>query len=88
MSYGRVLFYHGWVTFSPTGLRCAVSEHPEISAEEKAARRQAVEYAQASVALEGLKQTDEAIAYAQRFIDGEIDLDEYLATTYDELNGG
>ncbi len=64
-----------------------MAEAPKISDEERRARQQAVEYAQASVALEGLEQTEAAKAHAQRFIDGEIDLDEYLSASYDDVHG-
>ena len=59
----------------------------KISDEERRARQQALEYAQASVALEGLEQTEAAKAHAQRFIDGEIDLDAYLSASYDDVHG-
>ncbi len=64
-----------------------MAEAPKISDEERRARQQAVEYAQASVALEGLEQTEAAKAHAQRFIDGEIGLDEYLSASFDDVHG-
>lgn len=60
---------------------------PKISDEERRARQQAVEYAQSSVALEGLEQSEASKALAQRFIDGEIDLDQYLNVSYDDIHG-
>lgn len=59
----------------------------KISDEERRARQQAVEYAEASVALEGLEQTEASKVHAQRFIDGEIDLDQYLNASYDDIHG-
>ncbi len=64
-----------------------MAEAPKISDEERRARQQAVEYAQVSVALEGLEQTEAAKAHAQRFVDGEIDLDQYLSASYDDIHG-
>ncbi len=60
---------------------------PKIDDEERQARRQAVEYAQASVALEGFEISEPSKKLAQRFIDGEIDLDEYLNTSIDDAHG-
>lgn len=59
----------------------------KISEEERRARQQAVEYARASVALEGLEQTEASRAHAQRFIEGEIDLDEYLNASFNDIHG-
>jgi len=64
-----------------------MAQAPKISDEERQARQQAVEYARASVALEGLEQTEAAKAHAQRFIDGEIDLEQYLSASYDDIHG-
>jgi predicted Zn-dependent peptidase len=51
---------------------------PHISEEERERRREAVDFARASVELEGFKITPEENAHDLRFIDGEISLDEYL----------
>lgn len=51
---------------------------PAISQEEKARRAKAFEFARASVALEGYSMSDEAMTQCQRFIDGEITLDELV----------
>ncbi|MCP3041562.1 antitoxin VbhA family protein [Xanthomonas euvesicatoria] len=50
-----------------------------ISAGERRRRQEAVWYAQASVGLEGFQLTDQVAALAQRFIDGEIELSEFMA---------
>jgi hypothetical protein len=54
-----------------------------IAHEERERRREAVEFAQASVALEGLPITAVEKAHAQRFINGEIDLDRYVTAAGD-----
>ncbi len=56
----------------------ASSSRPSISAEERAKREKAVKNAQASVALEGFMLTEGAKAHAARFINGEIDLSEFV----------
>lgn len=53
---------------------------------EKTKRREAVEFARANVVLSGFKRSPEAEAHAQRFIDGEIDLKEYLRPSYEEVH--
>lgn len=58
-----------------------------ISTAERQRRYEASESATANVALEGFKQTKEAQAHAQRFINGEIDLKGYLAPSYEEIHG-
>ncbi|CEI18819.1 antitoxin VbhA family protein (plasmid) [Xanthomonas axonopodis pv. cassiae] len=50
-----------------------------ISTGERRRRQEAVRYAQASVGLEGFQLTDQVAALAQRFIDGEIELAEFMA---------
>lgn len=64
-----------------------MSQPAKIDEEERRARKQAVEYAQASVILEGFEISPAAKALAQRFIDGEIDLDQYLNTSFDDAHG-
>jgi oligoribonuclease (3'-5' exoribonuclease) len=51
---------------------------PRISEEERERRQEAVDFARASVELEGFRITPEENAHDLRFIDGEISLDEYL----------
>lgn len=53
----------------------------KITPAERRERESAIEEAYASVALEGFQQTPESIARAQRFINGEIDLDEFIASS-------
>lgn len=59
-------------------IRRAPVTRPAISAAERRQREEAVSYARASVGLEGfqLSKTDEL--HAQRFINGEIELPEYV----------
>lgn len=45
---------------------------------ERRRRSEAVNFARASIGLEGFKPSEEEEARAQRFIDGEIDLDEFV----------
>lgn len=58
-----------------------------LSADERARRQEAVDYARASIGLEGftLSQADED--HARRFINGEIDLAEYVAVRHDAAAG-
>jgi len=56
-----------------------VSECARITPEERRKREDAVRFGQACVGLEGFEQTPAAIALAQRFIDGEINMDEFIA---------
>jgi hypothetical protein len=51
---------------------------PRITKEERARRIEAVNYARASVELEGFKSNPDADAHDQRFINGEISLAEYV----------
>ena len=53
----------------------------KITPAERRERESAIQEAHASVALEGFQQTPESIARAQRFINGEIDLDEFIASS-------
>ena len=52
---------------------------PRITKEEKAARRRGVAAARGSVRLEGFIISPAAEAIATRYIDGDLDLDEYIA---------
>ena len=49
-----------------------------LSAEERRTREAAVRFADANIGLEGFRVEPEEQARAQRYIDGEIDLDEFL----------
>lgn len=49
-----------------------------LSPEERRAREAAVRFANASVGLEGFRVSPEAEERARRFIDGEMDLAEFL----------
>ena len=53
----------------------------KITPAERRERERAIQEAHASTALEGFQQTPESIARAQRFINGEIDLDEFIASS-------
>ncbi len=53
-----------------------------ISAAERRQRQEAVRFATASIALEGLAVPKEYDEMAQRFIDGEIELDELAEFTH------
>jgi predicted transcriptional regulator len=54
------------------------AETPRIDAAERERRQTAVNYAWASVGLEGFTISDDDKKHAQRFIDGEIDLQEFV----------
>jgi len=54
-----------------------------ISDEERSRRLEAVEHAQASVALEGLPITESEKNHAMRYVNGEITLDEYINAAVD-----
>ena len=53
----------------------------KITPAERRERERAIQEAHASTALEGFQQTPESIARSQRFINGEIDLDEFIASS-------
>jgi len=53
-------------------------EKPHITAEERRRRQEAVDYARASVGLEGFKLSEADEAHAERFINGEIDINEFV----------
>lgn len=50
----------------------------ELSSSERRRREEAVNFARASIGLEGFKPSLEDETLAQRFIDGEIDLAEFV----------
>lgn len=60
---------------------------PQISPAERQRREEAVHFAQVSVGLEGFEHSEQAQAHAQRFINGEIDLQAYLSPSYEEIHG-
>ena len=60
--------------FAQSLARCA----PNLSAEERRIRADAVRFANASLALEGFKMSLDAQVRADRFIAGEIDLAEFV----------
>lgn len=47
------------------------------AAAEKRRRQKAVDFARSNIGLEGFTITEKLEAFAQRYIDGEIDLDEF-----------
>lgn len=51
----------------------------KITPEERASRQEAVDFARASVAMEGFKLSAEEIEHGRRYIDGEIDLEEFVS---------
>ena len=53
---------------------------PAISETERRKRQEAVDFARASVGLEGFKPSPECEAQAVRFINGEIEIAEVIAT--------
>lgn len=55
-----------------------------ISTEERQRREDAVDFATASIGLDGFKLSPEAVAHAQRYINGEIDLEKYLAISFQD----
>lgn len=55
------------------------AQRPAISAAERRKRIAAFEDAQASVALEGFQLDEAEAAHIQRFIDGEIDMKEFVS---------
>ncbi|MBT2786751.1 MULTISPECIES: antitoxin VbhA family protein [unclassified Halomonas] len=56
-----------------------------ISPAERKRREEAVNYGRASVGLEGLKLSEADERHAQRFINGEIELDEFIKIRNESL---
>lgn len=54
------------------------SQKPTINAADRKRREEAVNYSRASVGLEGFKLSPADEAHAARFINGEIDLAEFV----------
>ncbi|WP_081089600.1 antitoxin VbhA family protein [Achromobacter xylosoxidans] len=58
--------------------KCGLQPHKTISDAERCRRQSAVNYARASVGLEGFSLSEADEAHAQRFINGEISLQEFV----------
>lgn len=54
------------------------SSHSAITEAERKRRKEAVDYARASVGLEGFKLNQADELHAERYINGEIDLSEFV----------
>jgi hypothetical protein len=54
------------------------NHHPQISDAERRRREEAVNYARSSVGLEGFQLSEADEKRARRFINGEIDLTEFV----------
>ncbi|WP_318628869.1 antitoxin VbhA family protein [Proteus mirabilis] len=54
------------------------SHTQKITDEERRRRQEACDYARASVGLEGFTLSDDDLAHMRRFVDGEIDLAEFV----------
>lgn len=65
--------------------KCGLQPHKTISDAERGRRRSAVNYARASVSLEGFSLSEADEAHAQRFIDGQISLQEFVQPRADAL---
>lgn len=57
---------------------CGLQPHKAISDAERCRRQSAVSYARASVGLAGLSLSEADEAHAQRFVDGQINLQEFV----------
>ena len=64
---------------------CGLQPHKTISYAESCRRQSAVNYARASVGLEGFSLSEVDEAHAQRFIDGQIILQEFVQPRADAL---
>ncbi len=58
--------------------KCRQQPHETISDTERSRRQSAVKYARASVGLEGFSLSEADEAHAQRFVDGQISLQEFV----------
>lgn len=58
----------------------------KIACAQKLKRKEAYDFARASMFLSGFKPSPCAELHAQRFIDGEIDLVEYLRPSFEEVH--
>ncbi|SAI63241.1 plasmid-like protein [Bordetella trematum] len=65
--------------------KCGLQPHKTISDAERCRRQSAVNYARASIGLEGFSLSEADEAHAQRFIDGQIRLQEFVQPRVDAL---
>jgi type IV secretory pathway VirB4 component len=65
--------------------KCGLQPHKTISDTERSRRQSAVNYARASVGLEGFSLSEADEAHAQRFVDGQISLQELVQPRADAL---
>src|SRR5690606_14877975 len=65
--------------------KCRQQPHKTISDAERSRRQSAVNYARASVGLEGFSLSEADEAHAQRFVDGQISLQEFVQPRADAL---
>jgi len=65
--------------------KCRQQPHKTISDTERSRRQSAVNYARASVGLEGFSLSEADEAHAQRFVDGQINLQEFVQPRADAL---
>ncbi|MBP8322196.1 antitoxin VbhA family protein [Pseudomonas aeruginosa] len=63
--------------------KCGLQPHKTISDAERGGRQSAVNYARASVGLEGFSLSEADEAHARRFIAGEISLQEFVQPRID-----
>ncbi|CCN21271.1 plasmid-related protein [Bordetella bronchiseptica 1289] len=65
--------------------KCGLQPHKTTSETERCRRQSAVNYARASVGLEGFSLSEADEAHAQRFIYGQISLQEFVQPRADAL---
>jgi hypothetical protein len=65
--------------------KCRQQPHTTISDTERSRRQSEVNYARASVGLEGFSLSEADEAHAQRFVDGQISLQEFVQPRADAL---
>ncbi|CAJ47974.1 antitoxin VbhA family protein [Bordetella avium] len=65
--------------------KCRQQPPKTISDTERSRRQSAVNYARASVGLEGFSLSEADEAHAQRFVDGQISLQEFVQPRADAL---
>jgi hypothetical protein len=65
--------------------KCRQQPHKTISDIERSRRQSAVNYARASVGLEGFSLSEADEAHSQRFVDGQISLQEFVQPRADAL---
>ncbi|MFY2087676.1 antitoxin VbhA family protein [Achromobacter xylosoxidans] len=65
--------------------KCGQQPHKTISDTERSRRQSAVNYARASVGLEGFSLSEADEAHAQRFVDGQMTLQEFVQPRADAL---